>query len=153
VNPNVPRLLTAAQQFSHLRKNLNCAGEGLLHAGGLIWHFSTRPTPLSRNYRVRLEYHQGLVPRVFVEDPDLVLLADGRSIPHVYSQKPTRLCLYLPRRFEWQDWMRLDETVVPWIALWLFYFEEWLISDDWKGGGEHPEVGARRRRRSFGRLR
>ena len=23
-------------------------------------------------------------------------------------------------------------------ALWLFYFEEWLASDDWKGGGMHP---------------
>jgi hypothetical protein len=22
--------------------------------------------------------------------------------------------------------------------LWLFYFEEWLWSDDWKGGGMHP---------------
>jgi hypothetical protein len=37
--------------------------------------------------------------------------------------------------------MRLDLTVVPWTALWLFYFEEWLASDDWKGGGMHPETG------------
>jgi hypothetical protein len=36
--------------------------------------------------------------------------------------------------------MRLDQTVVPWATLWLFYFEEWLRSDDWKGGGMHPEV-------------
>jgi hypothetical protein len=34
--------------------------------------------------------------------------------------------------------MRLDHTIVPWTALWLFYFEEWLISNDWKGGGVHP---------------
>jgi hypothetical protein len=27
---------------------------------------------------------------------------------------------------------------VPWTALWLFYFEEWLVSNEWKGGGEHP---------------
>ena len=32
--PNAPRLLTAAQQFAHLRHNPTCAGEGLLHAGG-----------------------------------------------------------------------------------------------------------------------
>lgn len=150
--PNAPRLLTAAQQFARLRQNASCVGEGSLRSGGLIWRFAMRPTPLSRKYRVRLEYHQGLVPHAFVEDPDLVLLADGRSIPHVYSQKPTRLCLYLPRKFEWQDWMRLDETFVPWIAVWLFYFEEWLLSNDWKGGGEHPEVRARRRRQGFGRL-
>ncbi len=34
--------------------------------------------------------------------------------------------------------MRLDQTIVPWTALWLFYFEEWLESNEWKGGGEHP---------------
>jgi hypothetical protein len=34
--------------------------------------------------------------------------------------------------------MRIDDTIVPWVYLWLAYFEEWLWSDDWKGGGEHP---------------
>ena len=49
--------------------------------------------------------------------------------------------LPLPARtYEWQSWMRLDQTVVPWTTLWLFYFEEWLASDDWKGGGMHPET-------------
>jgi hypothetical protein len=36
--------------------------------------------------------------------------------------------------------MRIDNTIVPWAILWLFYFEEWLWSDEWKGGGEHPVV-------------
>ena len=67
-------------------------------------------------------------------------LAGGRRIPHLYEQKPPKLCLYLPRNSEWQSWMRLDQTIVPWTALWLFYFEEWLVSNDWKGGGMHPEV-------------
>jgi hypothetical protein len=78
------------------------------------------------------------VPRIFVEAPDLHVLADGRSIPHLYQQTPPRLCLYLPRIFEWPSWMRLDQTIVPWTALWLFYLEEWLVSDNWKGGGMHP---------------
>jgi hypothetical protein len=34
--------------------------------------------------------------------------------------------------------MRIDLTIVPWAMLWLFYFEEWLSSSDWKGGGVHP---------------
>lgn len=33
--------------------------------------------------------------------------------------------------------MRIDQTMVPWSILWLFYFEEWLVSNDWKGGGVH----------------
>ncbi|MCF8709699.1 hypothetical protein [Rhizorhapis sp. SPR117] len=145
--PVEPRLLTAAQQFLHLQRNPLCPGDGTLHAGGLAWRFALRPTPLSREYGVRIDYHQGQVPDVFVEDPDLTLLAGDRTLPHVYSQKPTRLCLYLPRAFEWRDWMRLDETIVPWIAIWLFYFEEWLTSNAWKGGGEHPDHPRSRRRR------
>jgi hypothetical protein len=27
---------------------------------------------------------------------------------------------------------------VPWAYLWLFYFEHWLATDEWQGGGKHP---------------
>jgi len=36
--------------------------------------------------------------------------------------------------------MMLIETVIPWSFLWLFYFEEWLVSDVWSGGGVHAEA-------------
>jgi hypothetical protein len=138
--------LTAAQQFLNLRTNPICAGTGTLHAGRLVWQYCVSPTPLSRNYAVRIDYRQGDTPRVFVDEPDLTLLAEGRRLPHVYEQKPTRLCLYLPRKREWANWMRIDQTIVPWTALWLFYFEEWLISGNWKGGGEHPRQSKKVRR-------
>ena len=35
--------------------------------------------------------------------------------------------------------MRLVDTIVPWSILWLFYFEDWLETDEWKGGGMHPD--------------
>jgi hypothetical protein len=73
------------------------------------------------------------------------VLACGRDLPHVY-RNPTRLCLYLPRTPEWQPWMRLDQTVVPWTSLWLFYFEDWLDSGEWKGGVMHPADAPRTRR-------
>jgi hypothetical protein len=141
-----PRPLTAAQQFANLRSNPICAGTGVLHAGELVWRYSASPMPLSRAYQLRIDYRQDDVPRVFVEDPDLVRVAEGRRLPHVYEQQPTRLCLYLPRKREWSGSMRIDQTVVPWAALWLFYFEEWLDSHEWKGGGEHPRHLPRRRR-------
>jgi hypothetical protein len=133
-----PRPLTAAQQFLNLRLNPICVGTGRLHAGRLVWRYRVSPTPLSRDYEVRIDYRQGDIPMVFIDEPDLIALADGRRLPHVYEQKPTRLCLYLPRACEWATWMRIDLTIVPWAALWLFYFEEWLSSGQWKGGGEHP---------------
>jgi hypothetical protein len=143
----VRRPLTAAQQFLNLRTNPVCVGNGRLRSGRLVWRYRTTPTPLSRIYVIRIEFQQGDTPDIFVEDPDLTSLAEGRRLPHVYGQKPTRLCLYLPRTREWEAWMRLDQTVVPWTSLWLFYFEEWLVSDDWKGGGQHPK-GADQERRS-----
>jgi hypothetical protein len=138
MRPGRPKPLTAAQQFLNLRTNPICAGEGTLHAGHLTWRYRVAPTPLSRDYGVRIDFRQGDTPDVFVDDPDLTALAEGRRLPHVYEQMPTRLCLYLPRAHEWRGFMRIDQTIVPWTALWLFYFEEWLTSNDWKGGGEHP---------------
>jgi hypothetical protein len=133
------KALTAAQQFINLRGNPVCRGDGLLRASGLTWVYSVTPSPLSRDYDIRIEFAQGGRLGIFVEKPDLQALAGGRRIPHLYQQVPPKLCLYLPKTYEWQSWMRLDQTVVPWSALWLFYFEEWLFSDDWKGGGMHPE--------------
>jgi hypothetical protein len=91
---------------------------------------------------------QQLSPEVFVETPDLPALAKSRKLPHVYQQDPPRLCLFLPGTSEFQPWMRIDQTIVPWASLWLFYFEEWLASDEWKGGGVHPNgaEGARHRK-------
>jgi hypothetical protein len=131
--------LTAAQQFVNLRGNPISRGRGQLRAGLLTWRYVATPSPLSRDYDVRIDFKQGGRPQIFVETPDLRALAGRRRIPHLYQQKPPRLCLYLPQTNEWQLWMRLDQTIVPWAALWLFYFEEWLVSDDWKGGGMHPE--------------
>ena len=129
--------LTPAQQFAFLRNNPICTGEGTLRPTGLIWNYRVRPTLLSREYAVRIVFDKRDTPDVFVRDPDLSALAKGRALPHVYKN-PTRLCLYLPGSGEWTTTMRIDQTFVPWTATWLYYFEEWLESDDWKGGGQHP---------------
>lgn len=130
--------LTAAQQFINLGGNPISRGSGRLRAGRFAWRYTASPSPLSRDYAVRIDFRQGGRPEIFVETPDLQALADGRRIPHLYQQAPPRLCLYLPGTRQWESWMRLDQTIVPWTAVWLFYFEEWLASDEWKGGGMHP---------------
>lgn len=140
--------LSPAQQFLFLRNNLICAGAGTLNHKGLVWNYRSRPTLLSREYGIRIVFERDDVPKIFVKDPDLKQLAGGRDLPHVY-RRPTRLCLYLPGSGEWLRHMRIDQTFVPWTATWLYYFEEWLASDEWKGGGEHPageeDVAAHRR--------
>lgn len=144
-----PKPLTLAQQLLNLKCNPLCAGEGGIRSGKLVWEFAVQPTPLSRTYRLRIVYAQGRNPQVFVDDPDLTILSDGRTLPHVYEQKPTRLCLYLPNSGEWTPSKRISETLVPWAILWLFYFEDWLATDDWKGGGVHPVTNSASEWRSF----
>lgn len=70
--------------------------------------------------------------------PNLRDLAPGRALPHVYSQRPVRLCLHFPKYDEWTFDKSIAETLVPWTYLWLFYFENWLATDQWQGGGKHP---------------
>ena len=129
--------LTVPQQYLFLRGSPLCVGAGKLTPTGLTWRYGVRPTTLSREYVVQIAYQRGEVPKVQVLSPNLTKLAGGRDLPHVYRD-PLRLCLYLPGSGEWAGHMRIDQTLVPWTSTWLFYFEEWLGSDDWKGGGTHP---------------
>lgn len=85
----------------------------------LRFGFKVAPTPLSRVYRCSLKLYAAKSPELFVLDPD-------------------------PKAHEWCAQMRLDETYLPWAAEWLDYFEEWLVTDDWSGGGAHPEMKPRR---------
>lgn len=133
-----PPPLNAAQQYLALRSNPICAGAGQLRCGRLTWEYEARPSLLSRSYTVRLMYRVGEKPQILVRSPNLVELAHPRRLPHVYQQNPPLLCLYRSKKGEWTSRMRLDQTIVPWTALWLFYFEEWLDTNEWKGGGEHP---------------
>lgn len=109
MRPRGPKPLTAAQQLLHLRSNPTFAGESRIRQGRLTWRGCLRPTPLSRAYDLRLDYHIGRSPQVIVEGPNLRALAEGRRLPHVYEQDPARLCLYLPSTGEWRPERHEDE--------------------------------------------
>lgn len=105
---------------------------------GLWFEFSIKPTPLSREYRVVIIYLIGMQPYVYVVDPNIAVIADNKRLPHVYSQENQQLCLTYPSYNEWKRGMLIADTYIPWIAMWLYFYEEWLLSNDWKGGGRHP---------------
>ncbi len=140
--------ISTARQFLSLSTSPQCRGKGLLTMGGLTWEFWAKPTPLSRNYKIRIVYRLGDAPYVYVEKPDLNILSEGRKLPHVYEQKPTRLCLYLPGTGEWSSDKWLTKTIVPWTILWLFYFEDWSATNEWKGGGIHLEPRNEKRKKN-----
>jgi hypothetical protein len=136
-----PRPLTLCQQITLLKASETFAGHGEVRMNRrLVWRCEVSPTPVSRTYAIRVEYCLGQAPEVFVEAPDLVALAGGRPLPHIYPpDERQKLCVYLPRSGQWTPSRALTKTILPWTVMWLLYFEDWLGCGVWNGGGMHPD--------------
>ena len=131
--------MSLPQQLLGLRRDFP-DGIGELKRGRLNWAAVLQPTPISRDYLVRLDYRDGDTPRIFVVEPCLSQIAGERRIPHLFQQDPACLCLYRSPYGEWSPDKAISRTMIPWAAGWLFYFEDWLHCDEWRGGGEHPGI-------------
>lgn len=123
--------VTAVTQWGALRRQFP-DGIGQVKRNRLRWDMQVQPTPLSDVYDIRLHYSLERVPKVFVRSPDLVQPADD-PIPHRYGDGS--LCLYLPGTGEWGRGMQLAETIIPWVSEWLYFYEIWLGTGEWCGGG------------------
>lgn len=135
------RKLSLIQQYSNLQYcPLSNNGSGKLDNKYFYWEFEVTPTPLSKTYRVLIIYHiDNSSPDVYILDENIWNISKNRPIPHLYDYKKIRLCLYYPSYNEWNTTMQLCNTIVSWTYLWLYFYEEWLLSNNWKGGGKHPE--------------
>jgi hypothetical protein len=103
-----------------------------LSRGRLVWTGVLQPTPLSRSYRIQIDYQPPRDPRVRVLD-ELETRAE-KTLPHTYVGG--WLCLH--EDDDWRPKMTIADTVVPWASEWLMYYEIWLATGVWFGGGEWP---------------
>lgn len=107
---------------------------------GFKWEGQLKPSPLSVNYPIKLMYIKSrgrYKPQIFVTE--VLKKPEGCDrLEHVYSQTKQELCLYYPTAHEWNDTMKLSETIIPWACEWLYFYEIWLITGEWLGGGVHP---------------
>lgn len=110
----------------------------------LSWICTLRPTSLSWDYTVKLEYMRGKGVKAYVIDPKPLPLAEGKvELPHTYSTPNQQLCLFYSGYHEWHPGLLFTKTIVPWIVEWLYFYEIWLGGNGWQGGGiEHCEDGA-----------
>jgi hypothetical protein len=129
--PKTRNRLTPVSQWGSLRRKF-IEGGGMVKRNRLRWDMQIQPTPLSAAYDVRLHYTLERGPRVFVRSPDLLQPGED-PIPHRYGDGS--LCLYLPGTGEWDRSMPLAETIIPWTAEWLYFYEIWLGTGQWCGGG------------------
>jgi hypothetical protein len=95
-----------------------------------------QPTSRSEAYTVEIKFHILKPIQVRVISPILSKNEKGENIPHMYSQE--NLCLYMPKYDEFTRKMYISDTIIPWISLWLYYYEIWHATNEWLGGGEHP---------------
>ena len=107
--------------------------------GELVGTGSMQPTQTCARYTFRLRYRIGENPKVWIIDPALRCRSDQTKIPHTY--RPDEPCVFRPG-VDWSDEKILASTVIPWLAMWLMYYEFWHATGEWLGGGEHPEVPA-----------
>ncbi len=102
--------------------------EGLLTCRGPL-----KPGPMNATYHVVIQYRVGTWPRVLLPGDQIRPLETGGKIPHTYG--PGKPCLFYPSRASWRSDMKLSHTIVPWLSLWLTFYEMWRVTGEWYGGG------------------
>jgi len=86
-----------------------------------------QPTESSPTYRVEIRYSGRDRPDVRVLEPRI------RFNPALHMYQDDTLCLYDWRENPWQTKWHLHETIIPWAAEWLVYYELWLLTGKWQG--------------------
>lgn len=111
-------------------------------------------TPIQRHYRIRMSYTVpwaiemfsivDVQPRVQVIGPVLERHPEFEEgpVPHVYFNRQNvdlpYLCLFDPYSREWSPDDLLADTTVHWASRYLYFYEGWLVTGKWLGGGRHP---------------
>jgi len=108
----------------------------------LSWFGKIQPTPISQEYSVCLVWEPSASPKVWVIGDELQKL-DDPNFPHKFEidveKKMVRLCLYHYQEFNSCE--ILANTIIPWTIEWLYFYEMWLATGEWHGGGVHPQIG------------
>jgi hypothetical protein len=122
---------------------------------GVCWQGPLRGADF--DYEVRILYLNGndigrcevaahcWFPEVVIVDPPLRKRHGDNYVPHVYdTDGEPILCLFDARAEEWDQGMSVADTIIPWAAKWLFFYELWLATGQWEGGGRHPDARDRK---------
>lgn len=93
----------------------------------LVCYGHMKPTDDSPSYRLRLEYSVWDKPAVYIEEPEII----PSALIHIYTEGS--LCLYYPKETPWQNHLHLSDTVLPWTAEWLVFYELYKLYGVWLG--------------------
>jgi len=131
------RVLGLGEQLAYLRLFWP-SFRSKVRAGTLSAIGELQPSVLSDKYTVEVRQPGGRAPEIRVLSPELRRADDGEEIPHMYAQE--RLCLFLPGSGEWKPSQPIAHTILPWAAMWLYFYEVWHATGEWLGGGVHADI-------------
>ena len=102
---------------------------------GPTWRGVLKPREKSPEYTVKMVYKEKTIPKVWIVSPKI------DYAPHRYFDQS--LCLYYPDDRSWTSDLFLAETIVPWTAEWLAFYEIWYVTGIWYGD-EVPHNGKKK---------
>jgi len=139
---SVYKIPTLAEHYRSLKFcPLSKEGRGQINQNQFYWEFDMKPSTFSKIYTIHIVWKKSeIYPNIFVLNQEVKEVSKTRTIPHLYDHKKIELCLFYPSYNQFNKSMSLSKTIIPWIKLWLIYYEYWLFSDEWKGGGIHPNL-------------
>ena len=114
------------KQIAKMRKLFPQFRGRVIANSGVVWTGTLRPLDTSTTYQVRVHHTAGEAPKVFVDAPAL-----QKGAPHRYSDGS--LCLSWHKDWSWSPQAVMAETLVPWAAMWLFFYELWIVTGEWLG--------------------
>ncbi len=111
-------------------------------------------TPISQPYRIWIRYY----PEIFWDEVTLkhsyvtVKVLDprigpdvrgtGEPTPHTYRyRQPAHspaLCAWDPADEPFDPSVYIADHVIPAVVRWLVFYEDWMDTGVWRGGGKHP---------------
>lgn len=116
-----------------------------IRRGTLHWRGDLKPSPLSRTYCVTVSFKIGQRPIVMLVG-EKIPGVERPDFPHKFytskDGKRVQLCLHL--RYEFCSGMLISDTIIPWAIEWLYFYELWLATGTWHGGGRHPEISKKK---------
>jgi len=97
---------------------------------------SMKPTAFSQSYRFELIYQYGKNPKTRILSSHILIDLKIHMFENGY------LCLYYWKENPWNIKYHLFETIIPWLAEWILYYEVYELTGKWQGiSAEH---GARK---------
>lgn len=99
-------------------------------------YITLKPTENSQCYKLKISTRvNSTIVSIYPVEPFIGREINGKKVPHMYPDGS--LCLYYPEYNEWKYSDSWATTLIPWASLWLYYYEIWLMTGEWLGGGVH----------------